>query len=68
MKHKLLFTRLDGITDEATIITRKVKGYYATSVKIGTISRCINSGIIDKFDSHNAAVQVLSFYKDNAII
>lgn len=68
MKYELLFTRLDGVTDWAILTTRKIKGYYATSIKIGTISRQVNSGMINKLDSHHAAVQVLSFYRDNTVI
>ena len=67
MTRKLLFTRLDGVTDIATITTRKEKGYYTSSIKIGTISKRINSGMIEKHDSSNAAVQALSFYSDNVI-
>jgi len=68
MKRKLLFERLDGVTDIATITTRKEKGYYTSSIKIGTISRRINSGMLEKNDSHGAAVQALGLYKDNAVL
>ena len=68
MKHKLLFTRLDGFVDLAIFTTRKIKGYYATSIKIGTISRQVNSGLLNELDSYHAAVQTLDFYQDNAVI
>lgn len=68
MEHKLLFTRLDGFVDLATITTRKVRGYYATTIKIGTISRRVNSGMINSLDSYHSAVEVLGHHQDNVVI
>ena len=68
MKHIVLFTGLDGFTDEATLVTRGSKGCYATTIKIGLVSRQVNSGMINQTDSYHAAVQTLAFHRDNAVI
>jgi len=67
-KNELLFTRLDGQTDTAIIYVRKEQGYYAGYIKIGTIARKVLSGMIHKHDAHNGTVQILSYYKDNAVL
>ena len=68
MIKKLLFEKYDGTTSQATITTKKENRYYASTIKIGIISRCVNSGMLHKNDSYGAAVQLLGYYKEHAVI
>lgn len=68
MRYEVLFTKLNGVTDWAVLTTRKTKECYATSIQIGERSRQVSSGLLNKWDSHNAAVQALDSYKDNVVV
>ncbi|HBN27268.1 MAG TPA: hypothetical protein DD405_07350 [Desulfobacteraceae bacterium] len=68
MRTKFFFIRLDGESDSATIMTRKKDNYYESTVKIGDISKRVNSGMLSKDDSLNAALRAFNYYKENILI
>ena len=67
MTKQIFFDRLDGTQDIALVNTRKIKGYFTTTIKIGDITRRVNSGMVNRVDSYNSAIQVLDWYKEGAV-
>ena len=67
MTKQVFFDRLDGTQDIALVSTCKIKGYFATRITIGGITRRVNSGMVNRVDSYNSAIQVLDWYKEGAV-
>ena len=67
-KYNLLFTRHDGETDNAEIMTQKSHGWYESYIKIGKIRMQAIAGLETENDAYHTAVKLLFQYKEHAVI
>lgn len=65
---KLLYTTNEGITAWATLEAKLSEGYYDGYITIGEIRKQILYGMVNRNDTFHALINILGYYKENAVI